>query len=87
MGGTLAHGQTMAFMVLALCQIVGHTYDLDVENMWEYMESLQVGEAEYELIHSALRGTCLFRCGNERYLLQVIAPDHKSKLFGTAGGR
>jgi len=56
-------------------------------NPKEYMESLQVGEAEYELIHSALRGTCLFRCGNERYLLQVIAPDHKSKLFGTAGGR
>ena len=56
-------------------------------NPREYMESLQVGEAEYELIHSALRGTCLFRCGNERYLLQVIAPDHKSKLFGTAGGR
>jgi hypothetical protein len=25
---------------LALCQIVGHTYDLDVENMWQYMESI-----------------------------------------------
>ena len=25
---------------LALCQIVGHSYDLDVENMWEYMQSL-----------------------------------------------
>ena len=23
---------------LAFCQIVGHAYDLDVENMWEYME-------------------------------------------------
>jgi hypothetical protein len=23
---------------LALCQIVGHSYDLDAENMWEYME-------------------------------------------------
>lgn len=25
---------------LALCQIVGHTYDLDAENMWELMESI-----------------------------------------------
>lgn len=25
---------------LAVCQIVGHTYDLDVENMWEKMEDI-----------------------------------------------
>ena len=25
---------------LALCQIVGHTYDLDAENMWDYLESV-----------------------------------------------
>ena len=25
---------------LALCRIVGHTYDLDTENMWDYMESV-----------------------------------------------
>lgn len=56
-------------------------------NPKEYMEALQVTEAEYELYHSAERGTCLYRCGNERYLLKVIAPDHKSKLFGAAGGR
>lgn len=31
--------------------------------------------------------TCLFKCGNERYLLQVKAPDYKAKLFGEAGGR
>jgi len=24
----------------ALCQIVGHTYDLDAEDMWDYMESV-----------------------------------------------
>ena len=34
-------------------------------NPKEYMESLQVGEAEFELIANAERGTCLFRCGNE----------------------
>ena len=53
----------------------------------EYIDALQVGPAEYELIRSALRGTCLYRCGNERYLLQVLAPDHKKALFGTEGGR
>ena len=53
----------------------------------EYIDALQVGPAEYELIRSALRGTCLYRCGNVRYLLQVLAPDHKKALFGTEGGR
>ena len=42
---------------------------------------------EYELIRYPERGTCLYRCGNERYLLQVIAPDYKAELFGKAGGR
>ena len=56
-------------------------------NPKEYMEALQVKEAEYELYHAAERGTCLYRCGNERYLLKVIAPEHKVKLFGEAGGR
>ena len=29
----------------------------------------------------------LYKCGNERYLLEVHAPPYKEKLFGTAGGR
>lgn len=37
---------------LALCQIVGHTYDLDAENMWEYMQSLLKRVAEDESIAS-----------------------------------
>lgn len=53
----------------------------------EYMDALQVEAAEFELIKYPERGTCLYRCGNERYLLQVIAPDYKSSLFGKAGGR
>ncbi|MDE6087312.1 MAG: type IV secretory system conjugative DNA transfer family protein, partial [Oscillospiraceae bacterium] len=53
----------------------------------EIMEVLQMKESEYVLIQYAERGTCLYRCGNERYLLQVIAPAHKEKLFGSAGGR
>lgn len=56
-------------------------------NPKEYMEALQVEPAEFELIRYPERGTCMYRCGNERYLLQVIAPDYKSALFGKAGGR
>ncbi len=56
-------------------------------NPKEYMDALQVEPSEFELIKYPERGTCLYRCGNERYLLQVIAPDYKSSLFGKAGGR
>lgn len=56
-------------------------------NPREYMDALQVEEAEFELIKYPERGTCLYRCGNERYLLQVIAPDYKAAIFGKAGGR
>jgi hypothetical protein len=33
---------------LALCQIVGHSYDLDTENMWEQMETILKRVAEDE---------------------------------------
>lgn len=56
-------------------------------NPREFMDALQIEESEYDLIKYPERGTCLYRCGNERYLLQVIAPDYKSALFGKAGGR
>lgn len=56
-------------------------------NPKEYMDALQVEPSEFELIKYPERGTCLYRCGNERYLLQAIAPDYKSALFGKAGGR
>lgn len=56
-------------------------------NPKEYMDALQVEPSEFELIKYPERGTCLYRCGNERYLLQVIVPDYKSALFGKAGGR
>lgn len=52
-----------------------------------YMDMLQLEEAEYELIKHPHRGTCLYKCGNERYLLDVQAPEYKEKLFGEAGGR
>lgn len=56
-------------------------------NPKEYMDALQIEPSEFELIKYPERGTCLYRCGNERYLLQVIAPEYKSKLFGQGGGR
>ena len=56
-------------------------------NQKEYMDALQVEPSEFELIKYPERGTCLYRCGNERYLLQVIAPEYKAALFGSAGGR
>lgn len=56
-------------------------------NPKEYMDALQVELSEFELIKYPERGTCLYRCGNERYLLQVIVPEYKAALFGKAGGR
>lgn len=52
-----------------------------------YMENLQLEPAEFELIRYPQRGVCLYKCGNERYLLEVHAPPYKEKLFGKAGGR
>ena len=52
-----------------------------------FIDTLQLEPSEYELIKYPERGTCMYRCGNERYLLQVIAPEFKSALFGKAGGR
>lgn len=53
----------------------------------DYMDMLQLEENEFELIRYPQRGNCLYKCGNERYCLQVHAPEYKSKLFGTASGR
>jgi len=52
-----------------------------------YMDNLQLEESEFELIRYPQRGVCLYKCGNERYLLEVHAPPHKAELFGRAGGR
>ena len=52
-----------------------------------YTDTLQLEPSEFERIKYPERGTCLYRCGNERYLLHVIAPEHKQALFGSAGGR
>lgn len=56
-------------------------------NPKDFMDALQVEASEFERIRYPERGSCLYRCGNERYLLQVIAPEYKAELFGKAGGR
>ena len=48
---------------------------------------LQMEDTEFDLISKAQNGECLFRCGSDRYMMKVIAPAHKAKLFGTKGGK
>lgn len=50
-----------------------------------YIDTLQLEMSEFSLIRYPERGPCLYRCGNERYLLQVHAPVYKEKLFGRQG--
>ena len=52
-----------------------------------YMNNLQLERTEYELIRYPQNGVCLYKCGVERFLLEVHAPEYKSALFGSAGGR
>ena len=51
------------------------------------IDALQLEQSEFDLIRYPQRGVCLYKCGNERYCLRVIAPDHKAVMFGAAGGR
>ena len=53
----------------------------------DFEDALMIEANEYDLIKFGEKGTCLFRCGNERYLLVVKAPEYKSAIFGSAGGR
>ena len=52
-----------------------------------FMDHLQLEESEYALIRQARRWECLYRCGGERFFLQVEAPEYKKAIFGTGGGR
>lgn len=51
-------------------------------NPKDFEDALMVEPNEYALIKFGERGTCLYRCGNERYLLLVKAPEYKSEIFG-----
>ncbi|MBE6910585.1 MAG: DUF87 domain-containing protein [Ruminococcaceae bacterium] len=52
-----------------------------------YMDNLQLEQSEYEHIKYPQNGVCLYKCGVERFLLEVHAPKYKEELFGKAGGR
>jgi type IV secretory pathway VirB4 component len=72
-----------------LFSIPTHSFYFNVGNCSaaEFIDTVQLLKPEYDLISHPERGTCLYRCGNERYLLQVHAPAYKEALFGKAGGR
>ena len=52
-----------------------------------YMDNLQLEPAEYETIRQPHRGECLYKCGVDRFLLQVKVPSYKEMLFGDGGGK
>ena len=52
-----------------------------------FMDNLQLEDAEYDIVRFSLKTECLYKCGNERHQLVVVAPPHKEALFGKAGGR
>ena len=56
-------------------------------NPKDFQDALMLEPNEYGLIRFSERGTCFYRCGNERFLLMVKAPEYKSEMFGSAGGR
>ncbi len=58
-----------------------------VVNINNFIDISNLTDSEWKLINTSHRGHCLYRCGNERYHLHIIAPPHKEVLFGTAGGR
>lgn len=55
-------------------------------NPKEYQAYLNLKSYEYSSIDNPNRGHCLYKSGNERFRLHVIAPEHKSRYFGNAGG-
>lgn len=52
-----------------------------------FMDTLQLEESEYALIQDPRRGSCLYKCGNDRYPLEVQAPEYKREIFGAGGGK
>ena len=53
----------------------------------EFKELTNMTDEEFSLIKSPHRGSCLYRCGSERFLLQVQASPAKAALIGKSGGR
>ena len=56
-------------------------------NPKDFDDALMVEPFVYAYIIICVLVSCLYRCGNERYLLLVQAPEYKAEIFGSAGGR
>lgn len=56
-------------------------------NKREFIDLTSLTPEEFQLIQNPHRGSCLYKCGAERFLLQVEAPEHKALLIGNSGGR
>ena len=52
-----------------------------------YSGNLQLNRWEYGLVNNAVAHECLYKCGNDRFLLVVDAPGYKAERFGKAGGK
>ena len=53
----------------------------------EFMSVANIKPYEDHLIDSPNQGFCLLCSGDDRFHCHIIAPEHKAKLFGKAGGR
>lgn len=56
-------------------------------NVQDFIDLASLTPEEYALIRQPNRGSCLYKCGSERFLLQVEASPTKAKLIGKSGGR
>ena len=56
-------------------------------NTNDYRALLNISEDEMNLLCKQQRGSCLFKCGDSSFLLDVRVPEYKSRLFGSEGGR
>lgn len=56
-------------------------------NRREFVDLTGLTNEEFSLIQAPHRGSCLYKCGAERFLLQVQAPEHKAMIIGMSGGR
>ena len=52
-----------------------------------FRDNLQLNRWEYGLVNNAVAHECLYKCGNDRFLLVVDAPGYKAERFGKAGGK
>lgn len=58
--------------------------DLDLNKV---KNLLRLTDGEVDCIKTPHKGRCLFKCGGDKYVMQVGTLPYEAKLFGAAGGR